>query len=386
MSLAAPTPTRHRMADQLRGIALLGIVVVNAPFFAISGNGYTEDSLGSTFDWLSATAVVLLAEGKFYLIFSMLFGYSATFILRSDKPISRRRYQRRLIALAFLGLMHAVLFFIGDILMSYALLGWLLMWVMPWPDSWVLRVSRLAWLLSAGWLGLVLISVWSGDFVAQSTMWLSYDEAMANGTFLDTVRARVLALPETLLTLASLQWALAFAAFSVGLVAGRRRLFAEPHTHVALWRRMALWGVLIGLPLQAVTTALAFTTAEGAVAEPIALTGVILGFLTAPVLSAGYVGLFGLVCARAPGLFRVIEPAGRMSLTVYLGESVVLSTLYCGWGFGWFGTQGAGLVTVVAIAAWLTLMGLSWLWLLNFNRGPLEALVTKWTRRGEVSP
>lgn len=382
MSLVAPAPTRHRMADQLRGIALLGILVVNAPFLAISGIGYTEESLTGTLNTVVAAAVVFLAEGKFYLIFSLLFGYSTTFIMRPDDTASSRRYRRRLAALAVLGVLHAILLFIGDILLSYALLGLVLMWLVPWPDQWVMRVSRLAWVLSAGWLLLVLVAVWNGDITENSGAWTAYDYAMANGSFLDTVRARVLALPETVLTLASLQWALAFAAFGVGMVAGRRKLFAEPAAHVALWRRLALWGVLLGVPLQAATTTLAFTTNQGPHAEAIALTGVILGFLTAPVLSAGYVGLFGLMSARSPELFRVSEPAGRMSLTIYLSESALLCLLYCGWGLGWFGSQGAGAVTMIAVFVWLLLAVFAWLWLRSFSKGPVETILSRWVQRG----
>lgn len=380
MSLVSAVPTRQRMADQLRGIALLGIIVVNAPFLAISGAGYTDESLLGTTNVVTAMVVVFFAEGKFYLIFSMLFGYSTTFIVGADDVASRRRYLRRLAALAILGVLHATLFFIGDILLSYALLGLVLLWLMPWPDQWVLRVSRLSWLLALGWLGLVLLAVWNGDVSENNSVWTDYDDAMANGSFIDTVRARLFVLPETVLTLASLQWALAFAAFGVGMVAGRRRLFADPTDHVELWRRMTVWGLLVGVPLQALTTALAFSTSE-----EVALTGVIVGFLTAPVLSCAYVGLFAFAYARSPRTFSWIEPAGRMSLSVYLGQSVGLCLLYCGWGLAWFGSQGAALVTVVAVTVGLLLTAAAWMWLQRFSRGPVEILVTRWTRRGGLS-
>lgn len=371
------------MADQLRGIALLGIIVVNVPYLAVSGAGYDAASVAAPLDRAVAFTVAFLAEGKFYLIFSLLFGYSTTFIVRPGDPLSRRRYLRRLLGLVVLGFLHAVLLFSGDILMSYALLGLVLLWMMPWSDQWVLRIARIAWIVVAAWLALLVLTEGEGETGGLDGFYAEYDQAMATGTFMDTVAARVASLPDVLLTLASLQWGLAFAAFCVGMVAGRRQLFADPSAHLALWRRLALWGLLLGLPLQATAAWLSTTSPEGFNAGVQGIAGLALGFATAPVLAAGYVGLFGLLCARRPGALILTEPAGRMSLTVYLSESLLLCVLYCGWGLGWFGTQGAATVTLVAMGVWLVLAVFAWAWLQRFSRGPMEALMLKWVRMGE---
>lgn len=371
------------MADQLRGIALLGIIVVNVPYLAISGAGYDAASVAAPLDRAAAFTVAFLAEGKFYLIFSLLFGYSTTFIVRPDEPLSRRRYLRRLLGLAVLGFLHAVLLFDGDILMSYALLGLLLLWVMPWSDQWVLKLARSAWLVVTAWLALIALTFGDADTSGLDDLFAEFDQAMATGSFLDTVAARVAALPDVLLTLASLQWGLAFAAFCVGMVAGRRRLFADPAAHLELWRRLAVWGLLLGLPLQLVAAWLSTTSPDGFNAGQQGIAGLALGFATAPVLAAGYVGLFGLLCARRPGALAMAEPAGRMSLTVYLGESLLLCLLYCGWGLGWFGTQGAAAVTLVAVGVWVVLAAFAWAWLRRFSRGPMESLMLRWVRMGE---
>ena len=374
---------RQRMADQLRGIALLGIVLVNVPYLAISGTGYTPESLAAPLDRAVAFGVTFLAEGKFYLIFSMLFGYSTTFIVRPDDPPSRRRYLRRLLGLALLGLLHAVLLFTGDILMSYALLGLVLLWVMPWSNEWVLRLARVAWAVATAWLVLLVLTFGSQDTTDLDELYAEFDLAMASGTFAETVAARIATLPDVLLTLASLQWGLAFAAFCVGLVAGRRELFAHPAAHVGLWRRLALWGLTLGLPLQALAAWLATTSPDGVNSGPQGLAGLALGFATAPILAGGYVGVFGLLCTRPTGVLKVAEAPGRMSLTVYLSESLLLCLLYCGWGLGWFGTQGAATVTFVAVGVWAVLAAFAWLWMRRFPRGPLEQVLNRWVRWGE---
>jgi uncharacterized protein len=69
-----------------------------------------------------------------------------------------------------------------------------------------------------------------------------------------------------------------------------------------------------------------------------------------------------------------------VSLTIYLGESVLLCVIFCGWGFGLFGTLGAAAATGVAIGCWALLAVLASLWLRRFAQGPLEWLVGRWTK------
>ena len=131
-------PPREALPDRLRGIALLGIVVVNAAYLGISLEGLTQASVEGTANLITALLVVTFAQGKFYLLFSFLFGYSASFILRDNSAPNRRRYLRRLIALFLFGLAHAVFFFVGDILITYSILGLLLFFVSRTSDK-VLR-------------------------------------------------------------------------------------------------------------------------------------------------------------------------------------------------------------------------------------------------------
>ena len=65
----AAVPTRQAFPDRLRGLALLGIIVVNAPFLAISSSGFTTASVSAWWDLVAAFLVITLAQGKFYLLF-----------------------------------------------------------------------------------------------------------------------------------------------------------------------------------------------------------------------------------------------------------------------------------------------------------------------------
>ena len=164
--------------------------------------------------------ITLLAQGKFYLIFSFLFGYSANFILGANDPEGRRRFRRRLVGLAVIGLAHAVLLFIGDILLSYALLGAALTRLFGRGDRTVLRTSVVAAVLASLWLGFLVVVVASATTAELATdpALIDLNATLAKGSLLEVVRARAQALPAALFVVGTLQWALAFAAICLGLV------------------------------------------------------------------------------------------------------------------------------------------------------------------------
>ncbi|MSO47679.1 MAG: DUF418 domain-containing protein [Thermoleophilia bacterium] len=375
----AAAPARLAFPDRLRGLALLGIIVVNAPFLAISSSGYTQDSIAAWWDLVAAFLVITLAQGKFYLLFSFLFGYSTLFIVRTSAAADRQRYRRRLVGLAVLGLAHAMLLFIGDILLSYALLGFALMLLLRRPDRAVLRTGSIVFVLSVLWLAVVFALV-AATPPEPGTTTAALDNAIARGTFLEAARARLAALPLTLLTLGSLQWGIAFAMFCLGFVAGRRSLLVDLAPSRTLWRRLALFGLLLGLPLQAVAAVLQLRGGVGLSALTAeAAAGLALGFTTAPLLAAGYLGALALVSLRAPHALDAVRDGGRASLTLYLSESIVFCVLFCGWGLGLFGRIGAAGVTLIAIGIYLLLELAIRLWLRRFRQGPFEWLLARWT-------
>lgn len=104
---------------------------------------------------------------------------------------------------------------------------------------------------------------------------------------------------------------------------------------------------------------------------------VAIGFGTAPALTAGYVAIIALA-TRSPVL-RLVEPAGRMSLTGYLGESILLTAIFCGWGLGLLGQLGAFHAALVALGVWLALDVFAHLWLRRYTYGPFEWLLRCWS-------
>lgn len=375
---------REALPDRLRGAALLGIVVVNAAYLGISAEGFTADSVDGVGNRLTALLVATFAQGKFYLLFSFLFGYSASFILRDQSAPNRRRYLRRMGALFLFGLAHAVFFFVGDILITYAILGLLLLVVSRASDR-ALRTWTIASIAVSVFFTLTLSALLAA-FPEEGSGLEGLESALATGSFAEAALARLEALPTVLLSVFLLQGPMAFAAFVLGLLASRRRLLADPAAHLDLWRTLSRWGWGIGLPLQAIAAGLQIgSIAAGNSYSLAGAAGLALGFITAPVLAAGYLGSIALLLARRPTALAFLAPAGRMSLTVYIGESALLSIVFSAYGLGFFGQWRALAVVTTAIASWIVLSVVAWAWMRRFNKGPLEYVLALITGKGSSS-
>jgi uncharacterized protein len=366
---------RHDVVDVLRALALLGILLVNVEFLASTvDDGWARPEFGGTLDLVARAAIVALVQLKAYLVFALLFGYGAAIMLRRapDDRTFVRRWRRRMAALGVLGVLHAILLFVGDILLSYALLGLLLL---PFRRASVRRLLVAALVTFA--VGSLLIALLAALLaLADPDTGASTSDAArvyAQGSFADVAGQRLEELPSVLLVLVFVQWPGAFAMFLLGLAAARTGVLARPAEARQLLRR----GVRIALPI-----GLAGGVAAGllAVAEPersdgpTAALGLLVQSLTAPFLALGYVAVAALASTRAGwrGAAGVLQPRGRMSLTAYLAESLACSLIFAGYGLGHFGEVGPADAVLVCLALWLALASFAWLWFRRFALGPAE--------------
>lgn len=382
---AAVPPTRDTFADELRGFALLGIVFVNAPFLALSAEGYSAASLATGLDRLAAWLTVTLAQAKFYLLFAFLFGYSLQYIVKDGTSLRVRRFRRRLLGLALIGVLHAVFLFVGDILMLYAVLGMGLLWLHARPDRFVLRAALVAATLWLALLGLLVVEAAltpaespADEAARQATQ--AFDAALRDGGFWEAALARMAFWPWAAVLLLTLNGLAVFALFCLGLLAARRHLLAQPAAHAALWRHGVRWGLGAGLPLAAISGWL--SVGPGAVPGSYGLretAGIALGFAAAPLLTWGYVAWLARRHVAKPQALAWLRPAGRMSLTVYIGESLLLSLLFAGYGGGFFGEWGAAAVALCALLVWVLLDIGAHLAQRRWQTGPLESLLRRFS-------
>lgn len=378
--------TRDSFPDILRGFALFGIAMVNIQFFSISTfNG--AESLDLT-DPQSATVAFLVSalfQAKFYLLFSFLFGYSAHYVLKDEKS-NRRKWIGRSVGLVILGLIHLTFFFHGDILFLYGVFA-LLLTLLYFRKEKTLKVW--AWLiygLTAVLLAAISLLIYLGEsFLASKGKTFPGEEpidfldvALTSGGFFEIAAARF----ELWLLAAgpafALQGPLVFVAFIVGVLVARREGLGASVNPI-LMTRFAIWGLTLGLVLQ-LGAAYVFISNEQAANYSLGLYffSIALNFLTAPLMSAGLIGGLWLLSQRMK--LSLLSAAGRHSLSIYLGQSLVFSTLFSAWGFGLFQQLSLLSVVLIAAATWLALALLARLNLRYRNRGPMEAVLTKFSR------
>ena len=395
-----PSTSRDRIEaiDVLRGVALLGILLINIRSFTmIEAVYYNPEAAGplSGADhavwWLGQ----LLAELKFMTLFSLLFGAGVVLMYeRRDAAglASAELHYRRMAGLFLIGLVHAYVLWYGDILVTYALCGlWLYLFRRRGP---VLLIT----------LGLVLLAIgslinaffgwsyphWGEEAQAQFLSTLTPSEEtiareteVYRGGWLEQMGQRA----ETSIYIQTFVYAiwglwraggvmlLGMGLMKLGVLTGR----LSRGVYVA----MAVVGCGIGLSLIA-WGLIAYPVESRGTAESFFL-GTQYNYWGSVPLVLGYVGLVMLMCRGGAG--RWLSPlaaVGRTALTNYIGQTVICTMLFYGTlhSMGWFGRVGWTTQIVVVIAVWVLQLGVSSWWLGRFHMGPLEA-VWRWGSYGQ---
>ncbi|EHK64873.1 DUF418 domain-containing protein [Achromobacter arsenitoxydans] len=380
MSATGGSRPRLEHVDALRGFALFGILVVNIGVFAFPfyGGGVPDPVYSGPLDLTVRWLIAWLFETKFYLLFSFLFGYSFTLQMAAAEhggAAFAPRFLRRLAGLAALGLAHAILFYQGDILLTYAVLGLALLLCRRMDPGRALR--RALWLIvlaSAVWALLGALSfldpVPAGYAAQYKADALASIEAY-RGTIGTTIAQHIKELTDNVwFTVLFVQGPYVFAMFLAGYALGRRNALADPwRSPRALWLLCAL-GLLPGLAGAAVYATSALPQAR-VVWE---LPGLAAGLLTAPLLSLSYGAAFLLALRTGPGrrLGSWLAPAGRMALSNYLMQSVVCAFLFTAWGLRWYAAVSPLAAFAIAVAIFAAQLPLSAWWLRRHAYGPVE--------------
>ncbi|MET3180518.1 UNVERIFIED_ORG: uncharacterized protein ABIC43_003684 [Variovorax guangxiensis] len=390
---------RQSLVDALRGFALLGILVVNIASFSSTyyGAGIPDPMAQSVLERAALLVRTLVFETKFYLLFSFLFGYSFTLQMQSaerDGKAFAPRMGRRLVGLWVLGLAHAVVLYHGDILTTYAVLGAVLLMLRRRGDVFMSRCAiGLVLLTSLLWASIGFLLTKAGISSDTRTAHADAVAALAayRGTPFTVIVQHLREFSQIWWITGLVQAPTALAMFFAGFIAGRRELFVNADAYRPLFRRLLLWGLVIGLPGAAVY-AFPSIRLDNAVKE---LYGLAATLLTAPFLTAAYAAGMVLLMMTPRGrvLEGVLAPAGRMALTNYLLQSLVCAWLFLAYGMRWIGTMGPLAATGIAFVIFAAQLVLSRWWLRRFVYGPVEWLLRAFTnlelppmRRKPVAP
>ncbi|MFJ8677534.1 DUF418 domain-containing protein [Streptomyces sp. NPDC093589] len=374
--------TRLTDLDALRGFALLGIVLVNATYFASAfhGSGVADPAVTTAADRAVSTITTLLFETKFYLLFSFLFGYSFTLQRLSAKRRGTRftaAFLRRTAALFAIGAAHAVLLFTGDILTTYALLGLVLLAAGRLRARTAATAACILLVLTAAaYAGLGALQAAYGPpstLDAQAiTAQAHHTAALLTVDPAQVITAHLEELPATAALLLLFQAPCALAMFLLGLAAGQHGLLARP-ARTTLLRRIQMIGFPLGLAGAALYTH-ATTHWTGTPGETYALA---VDVLTAPALAAAYAAtaLRLLKGRHGHGITGALAPAGRMALSNYLTQSAVLAFVFTGYGFAASGRFSPATVLALTVTLYALQLCASARWMRTHAYGPLEWLL-----------
>lgn len=419
VATAGPVTASERIAtlDVLRGFALLGILLVNIAFFAhpISDPfnfGADQGGANATVAWLTA----FLAQGKFYPLFSLLFGLGFAVQLERARASGRGFvpvYLRRLLVLLAIGVLHGVFVWAGDILTVYALLGFLLLLLGMARSRWLLIFAVMAFLLqflmatgvafsmqtlascspvlnaqSTGETAALdpalveacsapgMTAMQDGFAQAQAEMAALRDAAWpayTAGSYMDVtdIRAQEFGMMLSNMGFFGLQ---VLAMFLFGAWLGRSGHFARVGEHRRFFRNALIVAVVAGLPLSAWFANISMRIDFSNMFDPSIGWSFLVNLFAGSLLAVGYAAAIALAMqARAARWLGVLAPVGRMALTNYLAQSVICTLIFYSYGFGLM-EQRPGALAMLGIVLGVYLLEVLWShwWLNRFAFGPME--------------
>ncbi len=384
---AAPTTASERIAvlDVLRGLALYGVLLANTEVF-FSGNAFRSRAAAmahtDTADQVFLFLANVLIDGKAMTLLTFLFGLGFALQLQRAEAAGRSglvTYLRRLVALMLIGALHVLLLWWGDILWGYAIAGVGLI---------LFRRVR-GWKLLAWAVGLALLPQLVLSLPAVTRAIAPLIPAPADGAaFRAKLLAAITGQDRRVLTQLHLQqlyyhvggiWVWYFPGlvgrFLIGYWAGTTRLFQEADQRLPLFRKLALWGLVVGIPgssILAVLRLLRRLNFKFPISVFHALS--VPSELGTMILCCGYAAVVVLLMQR-PAFRRallLIAPVGQMALTTYLTQSLVCTFLFYGWGLGLAGRVQPARMLPLTLAIFVLQILFAHAWLARCRFGPME--------------
>lgn len=380
-----PVGAHERIAviDILRGFALLGILLMNMEAFSspldLSFTGIDPHWQGA--DYWADAAIYVLVQGKFFTLFSLLFGAGFSVMAQRADLAGRAFapfYLRRSAALLLIGLCHALLVWSGDILVVYALISVLLLACREAPRSWLPAMGAISYLGAAA-LVMVLGALMSWmasmehtqaplrEAIAQAEQTIELQrQAYAHGSWAQAVGQRLHDLGAMLSGIFVIGPEV-LGMFLIGSWFARSGALAEPERFARLYARLRWVALPSGLALMLGSAVWHPYQAPGT----LDLAG---GVAYAISALAGLLMCLGYLAWIVHGRTRlqVLAPMGRMALTHYIGQSLVCTWVFYGYGLGAFETMPRLWQIPFALALFAVQVAISHAWLRYFRFGPLE--------------
>jgi uncharacterized protein len=374
-----PTPMNERIStlDVLRGFCLLGILIINmmsfhAPVLYYNPYEWWKNGDETLYRWIE-----ILVESSFYPIFAMMFGYGSV-ILR-DRVIQRgmsmsfnNLFLRRLVFLLLIGLLHAFFIWSGDILANYAIYGMLLLFMLGWSGQ-VLIISGITLFLIPNLLFSVYIMF--NALIDPNTTLLYADitnvtksiASYSTGSYWNITQQRFMDW-----TAVNGSGNIFFSIFSIlplmmiGAGASKLKWLQKAKDQRKKWMLIFIISFVLGLFLKSLPLFI----------DPNLAFKYIQQSLGGTIFSFAIVALIVLLMTNGvfAKLLKPIATAGRMSLTIYLCQSIIGTLIFYHYGLGFYGDISLSTGTLLAVLIYIIQVILAEIWFMRFKNGPLEKI------------
>ncbi len=395
--MTVPSVSKNRIVaiDLLRGFALLGILSMNIMSFSMPDAAYNNPTLygGEGINRFVYGFVHIMADQKFMALFSMLFGASVMLLFsksaQQGKKATRVHYVRNGWLLLF-GLLHGIFVWQGDVLLVYALCSFFLFFFKDLKPSLQISIGLLVFFLPSLFSVFISRQLSSLDLEGQqvliqnfapSAQALAEDIAVHRAAYSKQLSYRfdsedqASSTAQDLLDVSFLleAFARAFGMMLLGMAFYTLGILTAQRSNL-FYKRMLLFGFLIGIPLASIGLYLYY--ANNWDAAYALFLGRIPNHLATPFIACAYLALVMLWSQTS--IFKTLQnrltAVGRMALSNYISQSLLATFIFYGFGLGLYGNLNRLSQGAIVLLIWAIQLVLSAWWLKHFRYGPLEWL------------
>ena len=377
---------RIEIADVLRGFAVLGITLIHF-IERFSLYSYPEETCNLLLftDKVIWDSVFFAFSGKAYCIFALLFGFSF-FIHANSQKIKgkdfRPRFAWRLVLLFFIACINSSLF-PGEILMLYALLGYVMIAVCRLSSRSIAIIAGILLLQPLEW-GQIIIALLDPAFVINAQLdapyWEIVNTVQKEGSFIELCKTALWTG-----NIANMGWMLLHGRvtqtaglFMVGILIGRSNLFHYTEQNIRFWTKVFIAVTIAFFPIYGLAAILPdFITREALLVPSTLLLKSLSNIAFTGILFAGIILVYYLT--KLKGVLHQLAPYGRMSLTNYLSQSLIGGFLFYNWGLGLYRYTGITVCILIGVGIFFIQFCFCRWWLRSHPQGPLEWLWKKAT-------
>lgn len=370
--------------DALRGFALLGIVIVN--IFVFHAPYAHFSAFYGAFEGIDAIAVETMVRGfsgKFVLIFAFLFGMGCH--LQFSKSVSKMGFYsywvKRMAVLAVFGTLHILGFWFGDILLPYALLGWLLPFFLRFSPKTLMGLAFVFFLSPAIYAQLAQIFTWPSFYMDSPTSMEEYIQVFSSGSWSQVFTLRMHEFrafaPEQIVHFMPKE--LGF--FIAGVAASKVSIVQQLQPKKLMLHLVGLAvAVLVWVLFKGEFFALFNPSVNKEIIPFLISINLTLEFFHGILYIVSGLCIFKVLAhSKTTGWFASV---GKMSLTNYILQSIFCIAIFYSYGLGLYGQLRPFSLLGIALAIYVAQVLFSAMWLSYFKQGPLEWLWRKLSRLG----